>query len=360
MARGQEGGALDVAVADHRHGLEARRDGPEESRLLPVLAQSGHAAGLGRDQDVPCAELGDPLEREPEVLLVVELLPYERLGLALVRRDEKRLGLDPEAERLALGIEHGRDVPTREIARRLRVELVRDVPRQRAGEDDNLRSLRQVHELLVEDPQLLFRHRGPPLVDLRVRAAGRVDHGSRRARLVLDADEVVQDRLPRELLDDARPGRASDESRRDDRDAEQLERASHVDALPAGEGQTRAGAVTLAPLEVGHGQRPVHGRIQGDGHDHGEMRSARWWAVLPAYHPSRRSTPGRWTARAATSSLWPISRLPAQTSTRPRGAPCRTGSFTDRAATTRSRSGRSTSTGARSGRAATRSRSCSP
>ena len=54
-------------------------------------------------------QLGDLVEREREVLVVVELLADDALGLALVRRDEQRLGLDAEAERLAVAVERGRD-----------------------------------------------------------------------------------------------------------------------------------------------------------------------------------------------------------------------------------------------------------
>ena len=76
---------------------------------LPVLAEQRVAAGLERDVHVAGAELGDRVERHQEVLLVLELLPDDVLGLALVRRDEPRLRLGAEAERLALGVEHDLD-----------------------------------------------------------------------------------------------------------------------------------------------------------------------------------------------------------------------------------------------------------
>src|SRR5262249_35094156 len=87
--------------------------------------------------------------------------------------------------------------------------------------------------------------------------------------------EVVQDRLVRELLDDARPGPAADEAGRDNGHAEQLERPGHVDALPAGERDARARAVTLPALEVRHGQRPVDGRVESNGDDHADLRKVR-------------------------------------------------------------------------------------
>ena len=47
-----------------------------------------------RDVDVAGAHLGDRVERHQEVVVVLELLADELLGLVLVRRDEPRLGLD--------------------------------------------------------------------------------------------------------------------------------------------------------------------------------------------------------------------------------------------------------------------------
>ena len=73
---------------------------------VPVLAEERVAAGLERDVHVPRAELGDRVERHQEVLLLLELLPDDVLGLPLVRRDEERLGLDAEPQRLAFGVEH--------------------------------------------------------------------------------------------------------------------------------------------------------------------------------------------------------------------------------------------------------------
>ena len=80
---------------------------------------------------------------------------------------------------------------------RLGVEVVLDVARQRAGEDDELGALREVVELLEQRLELLRPHGRAPLVDLGERAAGRVDDGGRGARLALDPDEVVEDRLAR-------------------------------------------------------------------------------------------------------------------------------------------------------------------
>ena len=137
----------------------------------------------------------------------MELLADERLGLGLVRRDEERLGLDAEPQRLAFAVEDDRELPPGQIADRLGVEVVADVARKRAREDDELRALREVVELLEEQLELLRPHGRAPLVDLGVGAAGRVDDRGRRPRLALDADEVVEDRLAREPLDDPRARR---------------------------------------------------------------------------------------------------------------------------------------------------------
>ena len=198
----------------------------------------------------------------------MELLPDEPLGLALVRRDEERLRFDTEPQRLPLAIERRCDVSPREVTNRLGVEVVLDVARQRAGEDDEVGALGQVVELLAQHLELLRLHRGPPLVDLGVGVAGRVDHRRRRPRLALDADEVVEDRLAGEALDDAKPGLAAGKTGGDDGDAEQLERARDVQPLPARERQARAGAVAPPPLKVRDGDGARERGIERDGDDH--------------------------------------------------------------------------------------------
>ena len=129
----------DVAGADRRDRLDPGREHPEAAALA-LLAQQRDAALLGGDQHVARAHLGDPVERQPEVLFVVELLPDERLGLRLVRRDEERLGLDAKAQRLAFGVEHGRDVAARQVAHRPRR---RSRPRHRAAASRRTRPARR-------------------------------------------------------------------------------------------------------------------------------------------------------------------------------------------------------------------------
>src|SRR5262249_7348361 len=141
---------------------------------------------------------------------------------------------------------------------------------------------------------------GAPLVDLRVRVPGRVDDRGRRPRIVVDPHEVVQDRLGRQLLDDARARPTSGEAGGDDRDAETFEGPRDVDALAAGESEAGAGAVPLVQLEVGHRQRAIDGGIQSDGDDH-ENQLQTWWAACPRYHSLRPANPGLAIERDATS-----------------------------------------------------------
>ncbi len=160
-----------------------------------------------------------------------------------------------------------------EVVDRLGVEVVGDVARQRAGEDHELGSLREVVDLLEQHLQLLGLDRRPPLVDLGVRPARRVDDRGRRPRFALDPDEVVEDRLLGQPLDDAHAGLAPGEARRDDRHAERLECTGDIDPLAARKRQPVARAVALATLEVRDGDRAVDRRVEGDGDDHqGEVR----------------------------------------------------------------------------------------
>ena len=197
--RGARRGTRRAARRRRRRSRPAPAAAPSRGSAAPRAprAAARQQPALGRDQHVARAHLGDPVEREQKVLLVVELLADERLGLRLVRRDEKRLRLDAQPQRLTLGVEHDGTWRRDSSRDRLGVEVVGDVARQRAGEDDELGALGQVAELLEQRLELLGPHRRPPLVDLGVGAAGRVDDGRRRARLAVDADEVVQDRLAR-------------------------------------------------------------------------------------------------------------------------------------------------------------------
>src|SRR5262249_50860076 len=173
-----------------------------------------------------------------------------------------------------------------------------------------------------------------PFVDLRVARACRVDDRGRGPRLVVDPDEVVEDRLAGQLLDDAGAGPSAGEAGGDDRDAEALQRPRDVDPLAAGQRQALARAVPLAALEVRNGQRAIDGGVERDGDDH-ETQPHMWWRVRRVYQPARPASPGRETERAATSGTATSSRPSWLIRTRPRACPRDTGRETASRKTTR-------------------------
>src|SRR5438067_13532036 len=137
QVRGEVGRQQDVARPDDRDRLDGRRPCPVAVND-PLLTEQRPATGLLRDQDVAGTLLGDRAEPEDEVLVLVELLADEPLRLVLVRRDEERLGLGAEPQRLPCRVEHGEDPAPVELADRLPVEALVDVARQRARENDGL------------------------------------------------------------------------------------------------------------------------------------------------------------------------------------------------------------------------------
>src|SRR6476619_3678494 len=242
-----------VARPDDGDRLEALDVDPEPPDPA-ILPDEGEATVLHRHLDVSGAELRDRLERHHEVLLVVQLLSDELLRLMLVGRHEPRLRLEPEPERLAVRVEDDTDVAAVELTRRVGVEPVGDAARKGPGEDDGVGTAGQVAELVHQCLELAVGDLRAPLVDLRLLARRRVDDEGRRPGLVADADEVVEDRLPRQLLDDPRAGAPAREPGRDDRDVEPLERAGDVEPLPAGKRQHLARPMALAELQRGNGE----------------------------------------------------------------------------------------------------------
>ena len=227
----------------------------------------------------------------------------------------------------------GRGSPRRRSPRARRAAASR---RRRRG----CAALREVAKLRVEELELLGPHGRPPLVDLRVARVRRVDDGRGRARLALDAHEVVEDRLAGQPLDDPQPGLAAGEPGGDDRNAERLQRAGDVDPLPAGEREARARAMPLAPLEVRDGDRAGERGVERDRDDHGRDQAddvvdctprvpARRGPRDPASRPSARDE--RRASRAAAR--------PRRPAPRPSTCPRRTGSDDAAGATTRSVSG---------------------
>ena len=145
--RREELGEQDIARTDARDRLDEGRERSDPSCLL-ADAHEREAPVLERDEDVARAHLGDRVERHQEVVVVLELLPDELLGLTLVRRDEERPGLDSEPQRLALAVEDDADVAPREVAHGVGVERRRDLARERARENDEVGAAREVVQLL--------------------------------------------------------------------------------------------------------------------------------------------------------------------------------------------------------------------
>jgi hypothetical protein len=83
-ARREEAGEENVSCADRRDWLDARDRGAETTKRL-LLAEEPKARCLLGDQDVAGAEVGDRVERDEKVLVVLELLAHEALRLALIR-----------------------------------------------------------------------------------------------------------------------------------------------------------------------------------------------------------------------------------------------------------------------------------
>src|SRR6266511_176669 len=287
---GDEAGEQDVSGADGRDGIDPGGRGAEV-QLVALLPQERIAAGLLGDQHVSGSELGDLVECEDEVLLLVQLLADEALGLVLVRRDEERLGLRTEPQRLALRVEHGLDAVAIEVADHRGIEVLGDAARQRPGEDDEVGPAREVVELLGQDLELVGLDMRAPLVDLGVGARHGVDDRGGGPGVVGDADEVVEDGLGRQVLEDARAGAAPDQAGGDDWHVEQLERAGDVDPLPPRERARLARSVPVAELEVRHGQRAVDSGIQSDCDDHVSLpvTLARLWCAKSAPRKDARS-----------------------------------------------------------------------
>ena len=162
MARGDEGRQQHVARADGRHRLDPRRDRAEPAGLT-LLAEQRDAAGVGRDRP-RCAGPSSAIWSSASRKSSSSWNSWPTSASASRWFGETRNGSasTPEPERLTLGVEHREHMAAREVVDRLGVELVRHVPRQRAGEDDELGSLRQVVELVEQHTELVLASRPGP------------------------------------------------------------------------------------------------------------------------------------------------------------------------------------------------------
>src|SRR5581483_3479932 len=137
------------------------------------------------------------------------------------------------------------------------------------------------------------------LVDLRVLAAGRVEHDGVRPRLLADPPEVVEDRFVRQRLDDPRARRPAREPCRDHGTTEALDRPRDVDALATRHRRLLDRPMTAPEPEVRHLQRLIDCRVEGDRDDHAALpMSAR-----RCRRRLRRTTWRRRATSAATSTM---------------------------------------------------------
>ena len=100
------------------------------------------------------------------VVVVVELVADQLLGLELVRRDHVGLGAHGEPQRLAVGVDDRGHAELPELADQTGVDVRSHAARQAAGEHAHARALGQVQQLVAEQLELVRGDRRPALVDL--------------------------------------------------------------------------------------------------------------------------------------------------------------------------------------------------
>ena len=163
-----------------------------------------------------------------------------------------------------------------ELAHQARVETAVHASREAAGEDAHRRALGEVQQLVHEQLELALGDARAALVDLRLLAGGGVHDRRGHARLLADADEVVEDRLVGELLDDPDARGAARDAGGDHRLAQRLQGPCHVHPLAARHRRLLHRAVAAAQAEVRDGERLVDRRVERDRDDHALLR------VMPA------------------------------------------------------------------------------
>src|SRR5262249_12120799 len=133
------------------------------------------------------------------------------------------------------------------------------------------------------------RHLGTTLVDLGLLAGGGVDDREVGAGLAADPGEVGEDGLLGEPLHQASAGRPAGEAGGDHGPIEDLQRPGDVDPLAAGDGAPLDGAMPVALVEAGDGDRAVDRGVEGDREDHpapplrcilSRRRRIRSWCIL--------------------------------------------------------------------------------
>ena len=297
MARG--------SIAPRRDRARGTGDGSPPGSVGRHL---GEAAVGHRHDRLARAEADHLAHGDDAVLVVVELVADELLGLEHVRRDHVRLGAHGAAQRVAVGVDQRGDAEPPQLADQPRVDVDVDLARERAREHAHRRALGEVEQLVDEQLGLLLGDLRAALVDLGLLAGRRVDHRRVGARLLADAHEVAEHGQLRELVDDPRAGRAAREAGGDHRRAERLEHARDVDALAARHRRLLHRAVAAPEPEVRHGERLVDGRVEGDRDDHAVRASSRARlgavrGVAAAAVPGAPYRPGR-RRRARPRAAW--------------------------------------------------------
>ena len=110
VARGDVAGEERVARADRRRPSRAARSGRGRASGSPSSSDRREAAvGRRHDRLARARARASRATAMTLVLVVVELVADELLGLEDVRRDDVRLGAHGVAQRLAVGVDDGRD-----------------------------------------------------------------------------------------------------------------------------------------------------------------------------------------------------------------------------------------------------------
>ena len=117
-------------------------------------------AAVGQRHDrLARAERDDLAHRERALVVVVELVPDELLGLEHVGRDDVGLGAHGLVQRVAVGVDHRRDARALQLADQGGVDVGVDAARQRAGEHDDRRAAGEIQELVAEQLDLVLGDR---------------------------------------------------------------------------------------------------------------------------------------------------------------------------------------------------------
>ena len=135
-----------------------------------VLEDLGEAAVVGGHDRLAGAELDHLAHGHDAVLVLVELVADELLGLEQVGRHDARLGAHRLTQRLAVGVEHGRHVELAQLTDEPRVDVGLHAAGDRAGEHEGRFQVEEqrVLRLALADcvrPRLGVSEEG---VDLRV------------------------------------------------------------------------------------------------------------------------------------------------------------------------------------------------